>query len=80
MINFEDLNEIKFNMDIMWDEARMSLIETFNAFCIVHGGERWTGMLICLLYNKMGAVARRYGYKFVSTRDKTVLYIQVVCA
>lgn len=81
MIDFEDLNEIKFNMDIMGDgEARMSLIETFNSFCNVHSGEMWTSILICLLYNKMEAVAHRYGYDFVSTRDKAVLYIRVVCA
>lgn len=81
MLDFEDLNEIKFNMDIMGDgEARTSLIETVNSFFNVHGGEMWTSMLICLLYNKMEAVAHRYGYDFVSTRDKTVLYIQVVCA
>lgn len=81
MIDFEGLNEIKFNMDIMGDgEARTSLIETFDSFCNAHGGEMWTSMLICLLYNEMEAVAHRYGYDFVSTRDKSVLYIQVVCA
>lgn len=81
MIDFEGLNTINFNMDIMGDgEARTSLIETFNAFCNVHGGEMWTGMLICSLYNKLEAVVHRYGYNFVSTRDKGVLYIQVVCA
>lgn len=80
MLDFEGLNEIKFNMDIMGDgEAHTSLIETFNAFCNAHGGEMWTSMLLCLLYNEMEAVAHRYGYDFVSTRDKTVLYIQGVC-
>ena len=68
-------------MDIMGDgEARTSLIETFNTFSNVHSGEMWTSILIGLLYNKMEAVAHRYGYDFVSTRDKTVLYIRVVCA
>lgn len=81
MIDFEYLNEIKFDMGIMGDgEAHTSLIETFNAFCNVHDGEMWTSMLLCLLYNEMEAVAHRYGYDFVSTRDKTVLYIRVVCA
>lgn len=81
MIDFTDLNEIKFNIDIMGDgEARTSLIETFDSFCNAHCGEMWTSMLICLLYNEMEAVAHRYGYDFVSTRDKAVLYIQVVCA
>lgn len=81
MLDFEGLNEIKFNMDIMGDgEARMSLIETFNAFCNTYEGEMWTSMLLCLLYNKMEAVAHRYGYDFVSTRNKAVLHIQVVCA
>lgn len=81
MIDFEDLNEIKFNMDIIgYGEARTSLIETVNAFFNAHGGEMWTSMLICLLYNKMETVAHRYGYDFVSIRDKNVLYIKLVCA
>lgn len=81
MIDFEDLNEIKFDMNIMGDgEAHTSLIETFNSFCNVHGWEMWTSTLINSLYNKMETVAHRYGYDFVSTRDKAVLYIRVVCA
>lgn len=81
MIDFEDLNEIKFDMNIMGDgEAHTSLIKTFNAFCNEYSGEMWTSMLICLLYSKMEAVAHVYGYDFVSTRDKSVLYIRVVCA
>lgn len=81
MIDFEGLNTIVFNTDIMGDgEAHTSLIETVNSFFNVHGLEMWTSMLICSLYNKMEAVAHRYGYDFVSTRDKSVLYIQVVCA
>lgn len=81
MIDFEGLNTIVFNMDIMGDgEARTSLTETVNSFFNVHGGKMWTSMLINSLYNKMEAVAHEYGYDFVGTRDKTVLYIQVVCA
>ena len=37
-------------------------------------------MLICMLYIQMEAVAHRYGYDFVSTRNKDVLDIRVVCA
>lgn len=81
MIDFKDLDEIKFNMEVMGDgEARTSLIETFNMFCKAHDGEMWTSMLICMLYSQMEAVAHRYGYDFVSTRDKDVLYVRVVCA
>lgn len=81
MIDFEDLNEIKFNMEVMGDgEARTSLIETLNMFCKAHDGEMWTSMLISMLYIQMEAVAHRYGYDFVSTRNKDVLYIRVVCA
>lgn len=81
MIDFEGLNTVVFNTDIMGDgEAHTSLIETVNSFFYVHCGEMWTSMLICSLYNQLEAVAHRYGFDVVSTRDKGVLYIQVVCA
>ena len=81
MIDFENLNEIKFNMELMgYGEARTSLIEQFNSFCKAHDGEMWTSMLLCLMYTQMKAVAHRYGYDFVSTRDKDVLHVRVVLA
>ena len=79
MIDFEDLNEIKFNIKAMYyDEARKSLTETFNAFCKEHYGKMWTSILLCMLFSEMEHVARKYGYKLVSTRDKDILYVQVV--
>ena len=79
MIDFEDLNEIKFNMKAMYNnEARKSLTEAFQLFCGKHDGEMWTSMLICLLFSEMEHVARKYGYELVSTRDKDTLYVQVV--
>lgn len=79
MIDFEDLNEIKFNIKAMYHgEARKSLTETFQRFCKEHDGKMWTSVLLCLMYSQMEAVAHRYGYKFVSTRDKDILYVKVV--
>ena len=79
MIDFKHLDEIKFNMNAMgYSEARTILTETFNEFCKAHGGEMWTSMLLCLMYSQMEAVAHRYGYKFVSTRDNDILYVKVV--
>ena len=79
MIDFENLNEIKFNIKAMYhDEARNSLTETFQLFCEKHGGEMWTSILLCMLFSEMEHVARKYGYKLVSTRDENILYVQVV--
>ena len=79
MIDFEDLNEIRVNMKAMYhDEARKSLTETFQLFCGKHNGEMWTSILVCMLFSEMEHVARKYGYKLVSTRDKDILYVQVV--
>lgn len=79
MIDFEHLDEIKFNMtDMGYSEARTSLTETFNAFCKEHDGEMWTSILSCMLFSELEHVARKYGYKFVSTRDKDILYVKVV--
>lgn len=65
------------NLDIVEKNPHLELCKEIKG---VYEGEMWTSMLICLLYSKMEAVAHRYGYDFVSTRDKSVLYIQVVCA
>ena len=79
MIDFEHLDEIKFNMNAMgYSEARTSLTEAFNSFCRNHDGEMWTSILLCMLFSEMEHVARKYGYKLVSTRDKDILYVQVV--
>ncbi len=81
MIDFENLNEINFNMKAVgYGEAHNNLTDVFQSFCKAHDGEMWTSMLICMLYSQMEAVAHRYGYDFVSTRDKDVLYVRVVCA
>lgn len=79
MIDFVGLDEIKINVKLVHNsEARMSLTEQFERFTKEHDGEMWTSMLICMLYTEMEDTARRYGYKFVSTRDTDTLYIKVV--
>ena len=79
MIDFRNLDEIRFNMNNMTnDEARTSLTYAFDSFCKEHDGERWTSMLLCMMYSDMEIIANRYGYKLVSTRDNNTMYVKVV--
>lgn len=79
MIDFKDLDKIKFNLKAVgYGEAHNSLTDVFQSFCQEHNGKMWTSILLCMLYSQMEAVAHRYGYKFVSTRDNDILYVKVV--
>ena len=79
MIDFVNLDEIKFNIKAVHDsEVRMSLTEQFERFTKEHDGEMWTSMLLCMLYTEMEHVSSLYGYELAPMREDNILHVKVV--
>lgn len=67
-----NLKEV-YTTDILYDMGA-----TLERFTKAHNGEMWSSTLICLLCDELELVANKYGYKFVGTIDKCILYVKVV--